>query len=208
MNYRIFLFIHIISLLLAKSSFPTYTIADSLPENMPIIKSFLWGKDGSLRNTLFDPNSRIKELKIRHQMLQLHQKVALFTLGCMLYQYKLGKSMEGNSYTDFSEEERQKHRDLGYLTFGSYISSASLSIFCPPGMKYPKKNKLTNMNIHRYLAIIHFTGMVLQPYIGFQASVAGLEGRALDRQNLLDYHNTIGSITTISYILSFFTTLF
>ena len=64
------------------------------------------------------------------------------------------------------------------------------------------------MKIHRYLATIHFTGMMLQPYIGYQASVAGLENRVSDRKDLLRYHDGIGSITTFSYILSFITTLF
>ena len=208
MIYRIIYCIYFINIGFSNSSLPTYTISDSLPENMPIIKSFLWGDHGALRNTIFDPHNRLKELEIRRNMLQLHQKIALFTLGCMTYQYQLGNSMSGNSYSNYSEVERKKHMSLGYLTFGSYMTAASLSILSPPGMKYTKKNKLSNMKIHRYLAVIHFTGMMIQPYLGYQSSVAGLEGRSSDRKILLDYHHTIGSITTISYFLSFLTTIF
>ena len=208
MNFKLLLLLQLFSLLLANSKLSYHTIADSLPNNMPIVKTFLWGKDGALRNTIFDPNSRIKELEIRREMLQLHQKIALFTLGCMIYQYNSGISMKGRSYSDFTEQERQKHMKLGYVTFGSYMSAASLSIFSPPGMKYTKKTKLSSMKIHRYLATIHFTGMMLQPYIGYQASIAGLENRVSDRKDLLKYHDVIGSITTFSYILSFLTTLF
>ena len=208
MIYRIIYYTYFISVGLSNSFLPTYTISDSLPENMPIIKSFLWGDNGVLRNTVLDPNNRLKELEIRQNMLQLHQKIALFTLGCMTYQYQLGNSMSGNSYSNYSEVERKKHMYLGYLTFGSYMTAASFSILSPPGMKYTKKNKLSNMKIHRYLAVVHFTGMMIQPYLGYQASIAGREFRSADRKILLNYHQTIGSITTISYILSFLTTIF
>ena len=208
MIYRIIYYIYFLSVGLSNSSLPTYTISDSLPKNMPIIKSLLWGEKGTLRNTFIDPKSRLKELEIRHNMLQLHQKIALFTLGSMVYQYQLGHSMSKNSYSSYTEIERKKHMNLGYLTFGCYMTAASLSILSPPGMKYTKKNKLSNMKLHRYLAIVHFTGMIIQPYLGYQSSIAGLEGRAADRNRLLENHATIGSITTFSYILSFLTTLF
>ena len=75
-------------------------------------------------------------------------------------------------------------------------------------MKYTKKTRLSNIKIHRYLAAIHFTGMMLQPYLGYQASIAGLKNRTVDRHNLLKCHDVIGGITTFSYILSFLATLF
>ena len=72
------------------------TIADSLPKNMPTIKKVFWGENGMLRNSFFDPKSRMKELKIRRNMLQLHQRLALLTLGLMIYQYDVGKRMVNN----------------------------------------------------------------------------------------------------------------
>ena len=191
--------------------FSQRTIADSLPKNMPLIKKVFWGEDGLFRNTFVDPKSRMRELKIRRNMLQLHQKLALFTLGCMAYQYNIGNRMldNPNEYGEFKE----LHMNLGYTTFGTYMGTASLSIFSPPGMKYTNK-KFSSNRLHRYLALIHFTGMALQPWLGYQTSVAGIEatngieGRAEDYNQLMDIHQVVGGITFTTYFLAFLTTLF
>ena len=180
------------------------TIKDSLPQNIPFIKKTLWGENGVLRNTFIDPKSRIKEIEMRHNMLQLHQKVALFTLGAMLYQYNLGNRMIEDP-EEFGKLQ-DTHMKLGYFTFTTYITAAGLSILSPPAMKYTNK-RFTSNKIHQYLAFIHFTGMMIQPWLGYQASVAGLEGRSGDRDNLLKLHETVGGITVSTYCLSFLMTL-
>ena len=180
------------------------TITDSLPKNMLIVKKIFWGENGLLRDSFADPKSRIKELEIRRNMLQLHQKLALFTLGCMAYQYHIGNKMSNpHEYGELKD----LHMKLGYTTFGTYMGSASLSILAPPGMKYSKK-RFTSNKLHRYLAIIHFTGMAIQPWLGYKTSVAGLEEREEDRENLLQMHETVGGITLTAYSLAFLTTLF
>ena len=35
------------------------TIADSLPDNIPFLKSVIWGENGLVRDTFIDPKSRI-----------------------------------------------------------------------------------------------------------------------------------------------------
>ena len=184
--------------------FKESTIADSLPKNMPIIKKVFWGEKGMLRGSFFDPKSRIKELKIRRNMLQMHQRLSLLTLGLMVHQYDIGKRMLDSPYE--YGELKDKHMKLGYTVFGTYMAAASLSIFAPPGMKYSKK-KFTSNKLHRYLAVIHFTGMAMQPWLGYKTSVAGLEGRVEDRERLLDLHDTVGGITLSAYVLAFLTTL-
>ena len=181
------------------------TIKDSLPSNIPFIKKTLWGEKGFLRNTFIDPQSRIKEIEMRHNMLQLHQKVALFTFGAMLYQYNLGNRMIEDPYE--YGELKDTHMKLGYFTFTTYMTAAGLSILSPPAMKYTNK-RFTSNKIHQYLAFIHFTGMMIQPWLGYQASVAGLEGRGQDRDELLKFHETVGTITVSTYFLSFLMTLF
>ena len=191
-----------------ENSFTQRTIADSLPKNMPLIKKVFWGERGLFRETLIDPKSRMKELKIRRNMLQLHQRFALFTLGAMMYQYNIGNKLINNDGTP-SELKKYKdlHMNLGYFTFGTYSITASLSIFSPPGMKYTNK-KLSSNRLHRYLALVHFTGMMIQPWLGYYSSVAGLEGRPEDREDLLELHETIGGITLSTYFIAFLTTLF
>jgi len=181
------------------------TISDSLPSNIPFIKNTLWGKNGALRNTFIDPKSRIKEIEMRHKMLQMHQKVALLTLGTMLYQYNLGNRMIEDP-EEFGKLQ-DTHMKLGYFTFTTYLTTAGLSILSPPAMKYTNK-RFTSNKIHQYLAFIHFAGMMMQPWLGYQASVAGLEGRPDDRADFLKLHKTVGGITVSTYCLSFLMTLF
>ena len=92
----ILLFIFILSVSLSAQIKTESTIVDSLPDNMPFLKSIIWGEDGIARDTFIDPKSRIKELKIRRNMLQLHQRLALVTLGLMTYQYHIGNRMINN----------------------------------------------------------------------------------------------------------------
>ena len=66
---------------------------------------------------------------------------------------------------------------------------------------------MSSINIHRFLALIHFSGMIIQPWLGYQTSVAGIEGRFKDRKNYLNLHKQIGTITLTSYLLSFLMTL-
>ena len=94
---------------------------------------------------------------------------------------------------------------LGYFTFGTYMTAASLSILAPPGMKYSKKKYSTN-KLHRYLALIHFSGMIAQPILGYRTANALELG--LDYDNMLSMHNTVGAITMTSYFLAFLVTLF
>lgn len=177
------------------------SIIDSLPKNMPLIKKIFWGEKGILRDSFVDPKSRIKELKIRRNMLQLHQKVALLTLGEMLYQYHIGNRMaEHNEY-----QYKDRHKMLGYITFSTYMTAASMSILAPPGMKYSKKKYSTN-KLHRYLALIHFSGMMAQPILGYRTANASELG--LDYDKMLTAHNTVGTITMTSYFLAFLVTLF
>ena len=187
------------------------SIADSLPPNMPVVKKVFWGEKGLLRDSFVDPKSRMKELKIRRNMLQLHQRLALLTLGLMTYQYDIGNRMI-NDPSEYGEL-KGLHMKLGYTSFGAYMGAASLSILAPPGMKYSKKRFSSN-KLHRYLAIIHFTGMAIQPWLGYKTSVAGIEaangveGRAEDYRNLRDLHQTVGGVTLTAYFLAFLTTLF
>ena len=70
----------------------------SLPKNMPIHTKILWGENGILRKVKLAPETRQKELQLRVKMLQLHQKIALGSLGAFFYQSYLGKQMVDGNY--------------------------------------------------------------------------------------------------------------
>ena len=172
-----------------------------LPDNMPLQTKLLWSENGLLRKTkLFNVN-RPKELILRKKMLQLHQKLALGTLGLLFAQGYLGSKLEnaGSNYSELSDN----HALLGKIAIGSYFTSAMLSYTAPPAIRYNKK--IDSIRIHRWLSIIHFSGMIALPYLGKRVSNPNKYNITYD-QALKIHRNTailtISSIT-LSAILTF-----
>ena len=87
------IFFIILSSFLFCSETINYTIADSLPKNMPLSKKILWGKNGIIRKLNLAPDSRVQEIKLRSKMLQLHQKLGLLNVGLMGLQMYIGSDM-------------------------------------------------------------------------------------------------------------------
>tara|TARA_B100000614_G_C14544979_1_gene491719 strand:+ start:308 stop:919 length:612 start_codon:yes stop_codon:yes gene_type:complete len=177
------------------NSFKKATLNDSLPSNMPLIKSVFWSNEGLFRKLDLAPKSRLKELELRRNMMQWHQKSALINLGLLSYQYYLGYEMD----QDY-ETRSELHRKLGYASFSLYMTSAGLSIFSPPALKYDEG--ISSMNIHRALSIIHFSGMIMQPFLGYQISNSNDQS-----VNYYELHKDVGNIVFVSYLLSFLVTL-
>ena len=171
------------------------TLSDSIPNNMPLIKNIFWSDEGLLRKLDLAPKSRFKELELRRDMLQLHQKTALVNLGLMSYQYYLGHEMD----KDYENRSRL-HKSLGYASFGLYMTSAGLSVFSPPALKYDKG--VSSINIHRFLSVIHFSGMIMQPFLGYQISNSNCHS-----DYYYELHKDVGNVVFVSYLLSFLVTL-
>mgnify|MGYP001300297669 FL=1 len=171
------------------------TLSDSIPNNMPLIKNIFWSDKGLLRRLDLAPKSRFKELELRRDMLQLHQKTALVNLGLMSYQYYLGHEMD----KDYDNRSRL-HKSLGYASFGLYMTSAGLSVFSPPALKYDKG--VSSINIHRFLSVIHFSGMIMQPFLGYQISNSNCHS-----DYYYELHKDVGNVIFVSYLLSFLVTL-
>jgi hypothetical protein len=165
---------------------------------MPLSKKIIWGENGVARKLNLAPKNRIDELKLRHKMLQTHQKLGLITLGMVGYQVYLG----GNINT---EEDRSLHRGLGYSSFGMYMTSAGFSILSPPAIKYNKG--ISSIKLHRYLSYIHFAGMICMPYLGYLSSGQLNTHDAEYHTKALRAHEIVGIITVSSLSLSFLTTL-
>ena len=64
-----------------------------LPENMPFVKSLIWGEEGTFRKLNIGPETRIEELQLRRKMLQAHQWLGIITLAGLAYQYDVGKKL-------------------------------------------------------------------------------------------------------------------
>ena len=163
----------------------------ALPENMPLQTKLLWAENGLLRKTNLFQVNRPRELELRTKMLQLHQKLALGTLGLMFAQGYLGLQLQDatTNYMELSD----RHAALGKVAFGSYLTSAMLSYTAPPALRYNRK--IDSIRIHRWLSIIHFTGMLALPYLG--EKVSGPHDSIKSRDRALYIHRGI-AVTTIS----------
>ena len=175
------------------------TWRDSIPANMPLIKKLFWSEDGLFRRIDIAPSSRYDELLIRKDMMQWHQKLSLINLSLMGYQYYIGKKMDDNPMK-YKQKYESMHKSLGYTTYTIYMTSAGLAIFSPPALKYDQN--LSSMKLHRYLSLIHFTGMSIQPWLGYQAS-----NNPNDYDKYMDMHRKTGEVVLASYAIAFLLTL-
>jgi len=176
---------------------PSYI--DSLPSNMPVLTKLLWGRHGLVRTIKLAPNNRIDELKLRRNMLQWHQRLGLVTLVTLMTQVTIGKQLYDNPAETY-DKYSGIHKNLGYTTYGLYLSTASMSLLAPPARKYSKK--FYSIKIHRMLAVVHFSAMIIQPW---------LASKAVNNPSKYDYyidlHNQVGTIAALSFSLAFLSTL-
>ena len=177
-----------------------------LPKNMTSWEHMMWGKEGLIRKHIYDPGDPVKEMKLRVKMLQTHQKLGLLTLAMLSNQSWMGWELNEKGY---DEGLQRRHRILGFSTFGVYMTTAGFSLFAPPAQK--KKKGLYSIKLHKTLAWIHFTGMLIQPWLGIYAGSCNKYTFFEDFDNcgkdLGTLHNTVGMITTVSFSLAFLTTL-
>jgi len=162
---------------------------------MPFSKKILWGENGIIRKLNLAPASRVEELKLRSNMLQLHQKLGLLNVGLMGIQMYLGSDM----YNKGNRDNSTSHHYLGYSTFSIYMTTAGLQFFSPPRFRYSKG--YSPIKIHRYLSYIHFAGMILTPITGYYTAHRPNDPRPYK------LHRSIASITFSSYTLAFLMTL-
>ena len=160
-------------------------------EFMPLHTRILWGEKGLIRKMNLAPETWRAELKLRTKMLQNHQKLAMVSLGLLAYQYSLGQQVIDSG---FAPKYTSAHRKYSTVTWGFYMTSASLSYFAPPALVYEKR--VSSMKIHRWLSYIHFAGMIALPVLGKNISKSGYE---LSATNL---HQDVATVTFVSMILS------
>ena len=154
---------------------------------MPYIKSLIWGEEGVFRKLNIGPESRIEELQLRRKMLQAHQWLGIITLAGLAYQYDVGKKLYDGNDADYWDSHYDKHKAMGYFTYMTYMSTASLSIFSPPARKYD--NNTNSIKFHRRMAALHFTAMMAQPFL---AKKAVEDGKRYN--DLMDAHLKAGTV--------------
>ncbi len=169
------------------------TAQDSLPEGMPLLTRAFWGRNGAFRKLGLGPSTRAGELRLRRSMLQWHQRLGLATWLAMTAQVTTGGLVQSNP-ARYYDNLQPVHKTLGYVTFGAYSTTAGLSIFAPPARRYG--SGLNSIKLHRYLALIHFSGMMAQPWLG-AASARATDADRYDRLSTL--HKWVGIATYTAF---------
>jgi hypothetical protein len=165
-----------------------------LPENLGFFERNLWSENGLFRTTgiaaPLTPESRKSELSLRRTMLVAHETSGFITLGLMLTTVYYGQKRIDGNYS-----LRATHIHLADATIATYSITALLSLLSPPPVI--RRDEVSTVSIHRALAWVHITGMILTPII---ASLAQKRGASYD--SVLRIHQVSAYITTTAFAAS------
>lgn len=130
-----------------------------LPKKMLLTQRIFWGEHGLMRpiSPLTNVN-REKELKLRRGMLVAHQVLGFATLGGMIGQGIVGAKLynaTGQNYRNLKDI----HEGLAAAVNITYSTTAFMSLFTPPPL-INRDKKLSSIRLHKWLAIIHMSGMI------------------------------------------------
>lgn len=165
------------------------TTTSLLPKKMLFTQRIFWGEHGLLRGASpLNAVNREKELKLRRGMLVTHQVLGFATLGGMIGQGIVGSRLynaKGNNY----ENLKEIHEGLGVAVNFTYSTTAIMSLFTPPPL-INRDKKVSSIRIHKWLAIVHMTGMIATNI---------LAGMTEDNYKLKPYHRAAAYATFASY---------
>ncbi len=135
-----------------------------LPDNMSWFERGMWGENGLIRKigiaSPLSPETRKSELALRRTMLTAHQIGGFVTVGLMGTAAYFGQQVL-NGRNDL----RGMHQGFVAATIASYTATALLAVLSPP--PYIRRDSETStITIHKALAWVHFTGMVITPILG------------------------------------------
>ncbi len=163
-----------------------------LPPHLSVGETFLWGTDGFLRQIgitgqLSVPERR-HELVVRRTMLTAHQIGGFLTLGSMI-----ATAYYGQRVLDGHRRDGDIHSTLAMATILSYSATGLLAILSPPPLIRRDEEEST-ITLHKTLAWIHFTGMVVTPFIA--QYIGGRRHLNISRAHI---HQVSGYITTAAF---------
>ncbi|WP_461103534.1 hypothetical protein [Spirosoma koreense] len=132
-----------------------------LPNRMLFTQRIFWGANGLLRVMDIAPltqEGREKEMKVRRLMLVSHQVTGYVTLAGLLMQGILGSQLNHASGAEYARLS-QLQQTTATITNVAYGTTALLSLTAPPKIATDRK-KSGGINLHKYLSIIHLTGII------------------------------------------------
>ena len=150
------------------------TTTSLLPQKMLFTQRIFWGEKGLLRPiSPLTAANRSKELKLRRGMLVTHQILGFATLGGMIGQGIVGAKLYNASGSNY-RNLKNIHEGLGAAVNLTYSTTAFMSLFTPPPL-INRDKKLSSIRIHKWLAVIHMSGMIATNFL------AGTQHKSLHR---------------------------
>jgi hypothetical protein len=138
-------------------------------------------------------------LNKRTEMLKIHQRLGLITLAPMAATLITGpmasaKGKNGETIKEPTDTNLDVHLALGALTSGMYWSTAYFAIFAP---KVPGTKPYGPIRLHRALAWVHGTGMILTPIMGLDAYKQEKAGEKV--HGFASAHGPVAIVTVSAY---------
>lgn len=183
---------HFCILILLAFSSPIFSQTDSLlqnlieeqsvdssilkPNKMLFTQKWIWGENGLLQGRYAGKDlaeSRKIDLRIRRQMLQIHQIGGFVTLAGMVAQGILGSQLYNGNY-----KIKDAHENLGMAINLTYGITAINSLFAPPS-SFQRDKKISSIRLHKWLAVVHLSGMIATNILASQIE---------NNPNLKPYH--------------------
>ncbi|MCK8491451.1 MULTISPECIES: hypothetical protein [Spirosoma] len=132
-----------------------------LPRKMIFTQRAFWGPKGLLRVMNVAPltaEGRARELKIRRTMLVTHQIGGFVTLAGFIAQGLLGAKLYNARGQEYVDTKIWHQRSATFINI-AYGTTLALSLTSPPPVVGAKPG-FTSIKLHKYLAIVHLTGMI------------------------------------------------
>lgn len=127
----------------------------------------------------------------RSHMLQMHQRLGLITAAPLVATLIASGGAGGRST---SSGTRDLHAALGSVTAGMYIWTASYAIRAPRIPGTPTRGPI---RVHKALAWVHGTGMILTPVLGAMAFHQKSQGERV--HGIASAHGAAAWITGVAY---------
>ena len=147
--------------LLAGLADPAGTTQPLLPHKMLFTQRAFWGPKGLLRVMKvapLTPEGRAKELTVRRTMLITHQIGGFVTLAGFVAQGLLGAKLYIAKGQEYADTKNWHERSATFINI-AYGTTLALSLTTPPPVIGARKG-FTSIKLHKYLAIVHLTGMI------------------------------------------------
>jgi hypothetical protein len=129
----------------------------------------------------------------RSRMLKIHQRLGLITAAPLLATL-ISSAAAGEDERGSSTSGRNLHAALGIATAGMYLTTASYAIFAP---KVSGTQARGPIRLHKALAWIHGSGMILTPILGALAYHQRKRGEEV--HGIASAHGAVAAVTGIAY---------